>query len=149
MDYITKLFRASSSMTTKAQVYHQLDLIHSVNKLRIIMFMNFFSAREAQFRQRQGHFIIFTFNSLKLPSCQTSKTISDRNTKILLEQSVFFYGGVEVLIFSLSKNAELKKRHKTLLFHRSEPNVVLNEKLDPFLSDEIAETDISHPDLPI
>ena len=61
-----------------------------------------------------------------------------------------FLWGVEVVIFGQSKNGEFAiKRHKTLMFHRSEPNIVLNEKLDHYPSDQIVETDISHPHPPI
>ena len=53
------------------------------------------------------------------------------------------------MIFGQSKNGEFSiKRHKTVLFHRSAPIFVLNDKLDQSLSDQIVETDISHPHPP-
>ena len=47
------------------------------------------------------------------------------------------------MIFGLSKNREFsKKRHKTVILYRSEPNFVLNKRSDPALSFEIVDTDI-------
>ena len=58
-------------------------------------------------------------------------------------KKTIFYGGVEVVIFGQSKNGEFSiKRHKTLMFHRSEPNFVSNENLDHSLSDQLIEADI-------
>ena len=56
---------------------------------------------------------------------------------------IFVLGGVEVVIFGLSKNREFsKKRHKTVILYRSEPDFVLNKRSDPVLSFEIVDTDI-------
>ena len=67
-----------------------------------------------------------------------------------MQKRPIFLWGVEVVIFGQSKNGEFSiKRHKTLMFHRSEPNIVLNEKLDHYPSDQMVETDISRPHPPI
>ena len=63
--------------------------------------------------------------------------------KIETKKTNFFLWGVEVVIFGLSKNREFsKKRHKTVILHRSEPDFVLNKRSDPVLSFEIVDTDI-------
>ena len=96
----------------------------------------------------QGHFKSNTRPYLKLPSCRATKTASDSIKKSMQKRPIFLWG-VEVVIFGQSKNGEFSiKRHKTWRFHRSEPNFVLNEKLDHALSDRIVETDISHPHPP-
>ena len=42
-----------------------------------------------------------------------------------------------------------KKRHKTVILYRSEPNFLLNKRSDPALSFEIVDTDIWHLQPPI
>ena len=66
------------------------------------------------------------------------------------DKNAIYLRGVEVVIFGLSKNREFsKKRHKTVMLYRSEPNFVLNERLDLALSFEITDIDIWHLQPPI
>ena len=80
------------------------------------------------FAKAQGHFKSNTRPYLWLPSCRATKTASD-SEKSRIKKGHFLLWGVEVVIFGPSKNDEFStKRHKTLMFHRSEPNFVLTEK---------------------
>ena len=54
------------------------------------------------------------------------------------------------MIFGLSKIGEFsKKRHKTVIPYRIEPNFVLNKRSDPALSFEIVDNDICHIHPPV
>ena len=78
----------------------------------------------SNFAKVQGHSRSNTRPYLRSQSCRASKPASDSIKNRCKKDEILW--GVVVVIFGQSKNGEFSiKRHKTLMFHRSEPNFCL------------------------
>ena len=102
--------------------------------------------RVVQFRKSSRLFKSYTRPYLRLPSCRETKTASDSIKKSMQKRPNFIlWGGWSCDFRPIEKWWIFDK---TLMLHRSEPNFILNEKLDHSLSNQIDWTDISHPHPP-